>query len=160
MPVRLIELFAGVGGFRLGLEQALGREHVRTVYANDNSRLACEWYQRWHGDTPDCCDVRTVERLPDCDVLCAGFPCQTFSRAGLQLGVRDRKGQLFDVNYDYPESMKGVPSEFRRAIIADPKNAMAHINLGVILERALSLPLGPRRDVSSIQPVRHSTRYL
>ena len=54
---------------------ALGRERVRTVYANDNSRLACEWYQRWHGDTPDCCDVRSVERLPDCDVLCAGFPC-------------------------------------------------------------------------------------
>ena len=96
MTTRLVELFAGVGAFRLGLEQALGRERVRTVYANDNSKLACEWYQRWHGDTPDCCDVRTVERLPDCDVLCAGFPCQTFSRAGLQLGVRDRKGQLFD----------------------------------------------------------------
>ena len=65
MTTRLVELFAGVGAFRLGLEQALGRERVRTVYANDNSRLACEWYQRWHGDTPDCCDVRTVERRYD-----------------------------------------------------------------------------------------------
>ena len=38
---------AGVGAFRLGLEQALGRERVRTVYANDNSKLACDWYRRY-----------------------------------------------------------------------------------------------------------------
>ena len=77
--------------------RALGRGAVQTVYANDNSKLACDWYERWHGHRPECCDVRDVQRLPASDYVCAGFPCVAFSRAGLQRGTKDRRGtQLFD----------------------------------------------------------------
>jgi DNA (cytosine-5)-methyltransferase 1 len=94
--MRVCDLFCGIGAFRMGFEQALGRHAVQTVYANDIDRLACKWYERYHGHAPDCCDVRQVQQLPEHDVLCAGFPCTAWSRAGLQGGPSDERGRLFD----------------------------------------------------------------
>jgi DNA (cytosine-5)-methyltransferase 1 len=87
-----VDLFCGVGGFRLGME-ALG---VRTVYSCDNDKVARKWYATFFGKAPEGCDVRKVDRLPEHDILCAGFPCVAFSRAGQKRGRSDARGQLFD----------------------------------------------------------------
>jgi DNA (cytosine-5)-methyltransferase 1 len=78
-----IELFAGIGGFRIGLTRAGGRH----LYSNDWDKFAHKTYVSWFGaEGVDFGDIRKVDNyslLPDHDVLSAGFPCQPFSIAGV-----------------------------------------------------------------------------
>lgn len=87
-----IDLFAGLGGFRLALE-SLG---AKCVYSNEWDKFAQEVYRKNFGDTPDG-DITKVNEtnIPDHDILCAGFPCQAFSISGKQRGFEDSRGTLF-----------------------------------------------------------------
>ena len=87
-----IDLFAGLGGFRLALE-SLG---AKCVYSNEWDKFAQEVYRKNFGDTPDG-DITKVNEtnIPDHDILCAGFPCQAFSISGKQHGFEDSRGTLF-----------------------------------------------------------------
>lgn len=80
VPFTFCDLFAGIGGFRLGLE-AVGGECVFTC---EYDKYAQKTYQAWHGDMPEG-DIRQLDlsKIPDHDVLAAGFPCQPFSIAGV-----------------------------------------------------------------------------
>ena len=80
LPFTFIDLFAGIGGFRIALERVGGQ-----------CRFSCEWdkysqktYKAWFGESP-LGDVRKVKTsdIPSHDVLAAGFPCQPFSIAGV-----------------------------------------------------------------------------
>ena len=93
MNFKFIDLFAGIGGFRLGME-SLGGE---CVFSSEIDPHACEMYEANFGDNPFC-DITTVdvEKIPDFDILCAGFPCQAFSICGKQKGFYDEtRGTLF-----------------------------------------------------------------
>lgn len=87
-----IDLFAGLGGFRLALE-SLG---AKCVYANEWNEPARKVYADNFGDTPEG-DITKVDEntIPDHDILCAGFPCQAFSISGKQRGFEDSRGTLF-----------------------------------------------------------------
>lgn len=87
-----IDLFAGLGGFRLALE-SLG---AQCVYSNEWDKPAQEVYASNFGDTPEG-DITQVDEntIPDHDILCAGFPCQAFSISGKQHGFEDSRGTLF-----------------------------------------------------------------
>lgn len=89
---KFIDLFAGLGGFRLALE-SLGAE---CVYSNEWDVPAQEVYKANFGDTPEG-DITKVDEktVPNHDILCAGFPCQAFSISGLQRGFDDSRGTLF-----------------------------------------------------------------
>ena len=95
-----IDLFAGIGGFRIALEQLGGR----CVYASEFELAAQKSYGMNHGVVPfgDIKLQENKDRIPErVDVLCAGFPCQPFSIAGLRKGFSDEaKGTLF---YDLKE---------------------------------------------------------
>jgi len=148
--IKFIEVFAGIGGFRFGLEacnrkqqentevsgcryslsdkgkqsdQSEVRRNYTCVYANDNDKYACQIYRKRFGNTSsDRCellqrekqstessgnwhepsnlhegDIRTVDpaTIPEHDLLCAGFPCQSFSIAGKRGGFEDTRGTLF-----------------------------------------------------------------
>lgn len=87
-----IDLFAGLGGFRLALE-SLGAD---CVYSNEWDKYAQQVYNDNYGDMPEG-DITKVDEstIPDHDILCAGFPCQAFSISGKQHGFEDSRGTLF-----------------------------------------------------------------
>jgi DNA (cytosine-5)-methyltransferase 1 len=78
-----IDLFAGIGGFHIGMAANGGR----CVYANEWDKYAAQTYSAWTGhDEVSTEDIRLVDPakdIPKHDVLCAGFPCQPFSIAGV-----------------------------------------------------------------------------
>lgn len=87
-----IDLFAGLGGFRLALE-SLG---AKCVYSNEWDEPVQKVYTDNFGDIPEG-DITQVDEkdIPDHDILCAGFPCQAFSISGKQRGFADSRGTLF-----------------------------------------------------------------
>ena len=87
-----IDLFAGLGGFRLALE-SLG---AKCVYSDEWDKYAQQVYNDNFGEVPDG-DITLIDEktIPDHDILCAGFPCQAFSISGKQLGFEDSRGTLF-----------------------------------------------------------------
>ena len=89
-----IDLFCGIGGFHQAMEN-LGGE---CLYACDIDADCRKTYERNYGIKPDS-DITKVDEtkdIPPHDVLCAGFPCQAFSKAGKRLGFADEtKGTLF-----------------------------------------------------------------
>lgn len=92
MKPRFIDLFAGIGGFRKGFEDA-GYECVFTSEINE----ACqEVYENNFGDEVFG-DITKIEpsKIPDFEVLLAGFPCQPFSISGKKKGFEDTRGTLF-----------------------------------------------------------------
>ena len=92
--MRFIELFAGIGAFRLGLE----RTGHKCVWANEWNEKAGRIYERQFGERPDARDITTIPsgELPDADLIVGGFPCATFSVAGRRTGfsLEDTRGTL------------------------------------------------------------------
>jgi DNA (cytosine-5)-methyltransferase 1 len=93
--VNFVDLFAGIGGFRLGME-ANGHKCVgwceKDRFAQKSYRAIHNTKGEWFSD-----DITTVrpDELPEFDVLCGGFPCQAFSIAGNREGFEDTRGTLF-----------------------------------------------------------------
>lgn len=87
-----IDLFAGLGGFRLALE-SLGAE---CIYSSEWDEPVRKVYSDNFDEIPDG-DITQVDEknVPDHDILCAGFPCQAFSISGKQHGFEDSRGTLF-----------------------------------------------------------------
>ena len=94
--IRFVDLFAGTGGIRLGFEQALSKIGTKSlcVKSVEIDKKACETYESNFKENPYG-DITQESQLPDFDVLLAGFPCQSFSYAGKQLGFGETRGTLF-----------------------------------------------------------------
>ncbi len=120
--IRYIDLFGGVGGFRLGIERAsdlskttrnqqrrdkeissstkqviLAPKQFTCVWYNDIDKYAVQTYNKNFKENWEAKDIRTIKtsEIPDFDLLCAGFPCQAFSIAGKRKGFEDTRGTLF-----------------------------------------------------------------
>jgi DNA (cytosine-5)-methyltransferase 1 len=116
--MKFIELFAGIGGFRIGLERA-GHQ---CVWANEFQPKAASIYEHNFKHAPDTRDIRSIlpEEIPETDLLVGGFPCATFSVAGRRTGfsTSDTRGTLFfeicrilgdkRIPYFFLENVKGL----------------------------------------------------
>jgi DNA (cytosine-5)-methyltransferase 1 len=91
---KFIDLFAGIGGFRIALQNTGGK----CIYTSEWNKDAKITYKENFGETPfgDITRDQTKNYIPkDFDILCAGFPCQAFSIAGHRKGFADTRGTLF-----------------------------------------------------------------
>jgi DNA (cytosine-5)-methyltransferase 1 len=91
--LKFIDLFCGIGGFH----QALIRHNYKCVMACDIDEKCRDVYKENYGITPEK-DIKKVDekKLPDFDILCAGFPCQSYSNAGKKGNLNDPRGTLFE----------------------------------------------------------------
>ena len=94
--IRFVDLFSGIGGIRWGFEQAahflnLETECVLSSEINVDAQLV---YQKNFNHEP-LGDIRLINKLPEHEILLAGFPCQSFSHAGKKAGFGDTRGTLF-----------------------------------------------------------------
>lgn len=89
-PLRVVELFAGIGSQRMALE-LLGIPH-EVVAISEINKQAIRTYEAIHGPTPNLGDIYDIEHLPECDLLTYSFPCTDISIAGRQEGMEEGSG--------------------------------------------------------------------
>lgn len=96
-PLRLIELFAGIGSQTQALTN-IGIAH-RVVAISEIDKYAIQSYEAMHGKANNLGDIRKIEELPDADLWTYSFPCQDISVAGKGAGIKEgtRSGLLFEV---------------------------------------------------------------
>ncbi|MDR3178157.1 MAG: DNA cytosine methyltransferase [Campylobacteraceae bacterium] len=131
---KTIDLFAGIGGIRLGFENF----GCKNVFSSEWDRYAQDMYEANFGERPfgDINDIAPND-IPDHDILLAGFPCQPFSIAGKGLGFADTRGTLF-FNIEIILSVKR-PFAF---LLENVKRLTTHNNkqtFTIILERLKNL---------------------
>ena len=118
---KFIDLFAGIGGFHQAMEQ-LGGE---CVFASEIDSYAIDTYKENY-NIDSGINIRDVkeEDIPKHDVLCAGFPCQSFSKAGKQLGFKDEtKGTLF---FEIERILKYHKTKY--IVLENVRNLVSHDN--------------------------------
>lgn len=119
---KFIDLFAGIGGFRLALQNIGGK----CIYTSEWDKAAKKTYRENFGEIPfgDITKQSTKNYIPEkFEVLCAGFPCQAFSIAGNRKGFSDTRGTLF---FDIEEIIaKHRP---KAVFLENVKNMVTHDN--------------------------------
>ncbi len=127
---KFIDLFAGIGGFRIAGENLNGK----CVFSCEIDKTAQEVYYKNFKDVPYP-DIRILNEkdIPDFDILFAGFPCQPFSISGLKLGFNDKKnGDLFF------HIVRIIKHKKPKAFILENVKHFSRINKGEILKLAIS----------------------
>ena len=100
---RFVDLFAGIGGFHLAMHNigaecvfaAEWDEHARKTYEQNFRAISPSLFQNDGMNFAGDITLVDKEKIPDFDILCAGFPCQPFSQAGHKRGFDDVRGTLF-----------------------------------------------------------------
>jgi DNA (cytosine-5)-methyltransferase 1 len=118
--IKFIDLFAGIGGMRLAM-QSLG---CKCVFSSEIDHFAQKTYAKNFGEIP-AGDIKniSVDKIPPHEILLAGFPCQSFSTAGNNLGFQDSRGTLF---FEIEKILKNShPYSF---ILENVKNLKNHDN--------------------------------
>jgi DNA (cytosine-5)-methyltransferase 1 len=119
---KFIDLFAGIGGFRLAMQNVGGK----CVFTSEWETSAQKTYRENFGEIPfgDITKERVKNYIPqEFDVLCAGFPCQAFSIAGNQKGFADTRGTLF---FDIEQIV--VKHRPKVVFLENVKNLVSHDN--------------------------------
>lgn len=122
--LKFIDLFCGIGGFRIAFEQACEESEIQAecVFSSDIDKYAQESYEANFGEKPAGDITKINEKdIPDHDILFAGFPCQPFSIIGQMKGLNDTRGTLF---FDIARILK--EKEPKAFILENVKQLVGH----------------------------------
>lgn len=135
-PIRLIELFAGIGSQAKALDNL--RIDYDTVAISEIDRFAIAAYEAIHGEVNNLGDITGIEALPECDLLTYSFPCQDLSVAGERRGMdresNTRSSLLWQVErllHQYVESGRELP---RVLLMENVRGILFKKNLGAFEE--------------------------
>lgn len=121
-----IDLFAGIGGFRIAMEN-YSKGKAKCLFASEIDASAAQTYELNFKQKP-LGDIRTINPMEsdfDCpDVVCGGFPCQTFSKGGNQAGFKDSRGTLFREIIRIIQSFKN--SKPKILLLENVQNLISH----------------------------------
>ncbi len=152
--MRLISLFAGAGGLDLGFEKA----GFEIVVANEYDKTIWETYEKNHTAELIKGDIRDLEskKLPECDGIIGGPPCQSWSEAGSLRGINDPRGKLF---YEYirlikdkqpkfflAENVKGMMAERHNSAVAEIVNSFEEAGYNVFIKLLNANDYGVAQD--------------
>jgi len=141
---KIIDLFAGIGGIRLGFQKVFGKK-ASFVFSSEIDKYAQKTYYENFKDLPkgDITQIKE-EEIPKFDILLAGFPCQPFSNAGLKKGFNDTRGTLFFdiariIKYHKPkvvflENVKGFKNHDKGNTFKVVKNTLEDMGYKVFAE--------------------------
>ena len=139
-PLRFVDLFCGIGGFRLAVESAVSGLGMKTacVFSSDIDEYARKTYQANFYDIPKG-DITRIDEseIPDHEILLAGFPCQPFSIIGERRGFDDAPGTLF---FDIQRILKKKKPKY--FVLENVKMLVGHDNgrtIKVIMENLIAL---------------------
>lgn len=135
--MNFLDLFAGIGGFRFGMERA-GHKCVGYCEIDKYARSSYQAIHNTEGeidfkDITEVTDEEFRELRGKVDVICGGFPCQAFSIAGNQLGFEDARGTLF---YEIARSAKEIKPRY--IFLENVRNLLSH-DKGKTFERMLKI---------------------
>lgn len=145
-----IDLFAGIGGIRLGFQDIGGR----CVFSSEWDKFSKKTYAANFGEVPDG-DITQIaaSSIPDHDVLLAGFPCQAFSGAGLRKGFNDTRGTMFF------EIQRILAEKRPKAFLLENVKQLRGHDKGRTLSTILEILKGESRtDIPSCVPMSESAR--
>lgn len=141
---KAIDLFAGIGGIRLGFEKVF-KDKLSFVFSSEIDKYAQKTYIANYNEVPygDITQIKASE-IPEHDIILAGFPCQAFSQAGLRKGFEDTRGTLFfDVariaKYHKPkviflENVKGFKNHDKGNTFRVVKETLEHLGYKIYAE--------------------------
>jgi len=143
--LKFIDLFAGIGGIRLGFELAFKKnssQSLHCVFSSEIDKYAQQSYQANFNEKPFG-DITKIDEkeIDNFDILLAGFPCQPFSNAGLKMGFEDTRGTLFFdiariIKHHLPkivflENVKGLKSHNKGKTFKVIKNTLEEMGYNV-----------------------------
>jgi DNA (cytosine-5)-methyltransferase 1 len=129
-PYSVVSLFSGCGGMDLGFY----KEGFKILWANDIDPVACETYKRNIGDHIVAGDITKIDykKIPNCDVLLGGFPCQDFSMIWKRGGITTERGNLYRNFVDL------VDLKNPKVFIAENVKGLLSANKGKAIEQIVS----------------------
>lgn len=134
--MKYIDLFCGIGGFRIAIEKVLNAKYIapKCVFSSDIDRDAKIIYEANFNESPvgDITQI-AAEDIPEHDLLLAGFPCQAFSICGNLKGFEDARGTLF---FEIARILKAKQPEY--FILENVKQLVGH-NQGTTLKSILEI---------------------
>jgi DNA (cytosine-5)-methyltransferase 1 len=124
--MKVVSLFSGVGGFDLGFIRA-GHD---VIWANDIWKDATETYKMNIGNHVLCADLKDIpsDRIPDCDIVIGGFPCQGFSVANTKRHTGDERNKL------YLEFVRVVKDKAPKYFVAENVKGILSIEKGEVFK--------------------------
>lgn len=128
--MRVVSLFSGAGGLDLGFKMA-GHD---VVWANDLYEDAVHTYQKNIGDHIILEDVRNIsaDKIPDCDIVIGGFPCQGFSVANTKRHIADERNEL------YKQLIRVIEDKRPKFFLAENVKGLTNLGKGEVFKMILS----------------------